>query len=384
MDGCNVSDESWRLRFANCEAWLCLLLHNALVTVAPVQLVFHHDGQEMQVFLFDSTTFKQVGKDGKELRAHTCYNLTKGKIEEVIVTDKHTAEGTSMFKVIPKCLYIADAGYGKGSKYYDIVSRGGNALFRFTPNLTKLCNDDNGKDAIDMVKKLKSRKNKRKKIIEFNCFIHVGNGKYTPVRVIASRLPDDKLLLARERKIRTSKKKQTQIKQSTLVYSGWVILMTNLGTEHSAESLLHLYRSRWQIELLFKRIKQFFGVKRLKKATLKHSKVLVLTWMLIWALVERETIATEIMLIEKAVDMELYSLWSLSDLHFRKFETMINSLWAFSLDIKGHIGEIYRRLRNHKSSRINQYALYRLETLKFGSDVSTVDSIVSDGLELAG
>ena len=102
-----------------------------------------------------------------------------------------------MFKVIPKSLYIADAGYGKGSKYHDIVSRKGNVLFRFTPNLTKLCRDNKGQDTIDMEKELSAKKSIKKKLVDFTCFIHIGKGKYAPVRIIASRLPEDKLLLAR-------------------------------------------------------------------------------------------------------------------------------------------------------------------------------------------
>lgn len=323
----------------------------------PTQICFCYSGQQMQVYLLDASTVKQVGKEGKELRLHTCYNLTKGAIEEVVLTDNHTAEGTDLFKIVPYSLYIADAGYGKGKQYQHIVSQNANALFRFTPNLVKLCGNVEGKGKINMVKRLKTKKN----LVDFKCFVHVGKGKYAPVRVIASRLPEDKALLAKERKLRESKKKQTQIKEETLIYCQWVILMTNLDKSHGAKELLHIYRSRWQIELLFKRIKQFFGIERLKKANLEHSKLLVLTWLLIWSLVERETIAAEIRLIEDGEDMELYSVWLMSDLYFRQFETMLNSLWAHCLNQNVALGIIYKRLRNHKSGRVNQYAMYRFD-----------------------
>lgn len=364
MFKCNISDEAWRQRFKKSELWLCFLLEVLLMKLVPIQLYFHFNEQQMQVYLLDASTVKQVGKEGKELRLHTCYNLTKGAIEEVIISDNHTAEGVHLFEIIPYSLYIADAGYGKGKNYQHIVSNKGNALFRFTPNLVKLCGNNEGRGKINMVKRL----NTKKKIVEFECFVHVGKGKYAPVRIIASRLPDDMALLAKERKMRESKKKQTQIKDETLVYCQWVILMTNLDYSHSAESLLHIYRSRWQIELLFKRIKQFFSIRRLKKSSLSQSKVLVLTWLLIWALVESETIAAEIRLIEDGVDMERYSIWLMANLLYRRFETMLNSLWAFYLDLDTDLNIIYKRLRNHKSSRSNQYAIYR-----FGSSSSEIE-----------
>jgi len=34
--------------------------------------------------------------------------------------------------------------------------------------------------------------------------------------------------------------------------------MTSLDERYNAKDILELYRARWQIELLFKRIKQFF------------------------------------------------------------------------------------------------------------------------------
>ena len=185
-----------------------------------------------------------------------------------------------------------------------------------------------------------------------------------PVRIIASRLPDDKALLARERKIRSSQQRQSQIKQATLVYCQWVVLMTNVDT-HSAPSLLELYRNRWQVELLFKRIKQFFCVKRLKKASLEHSKLLVTLWMLIWCAVEREALESEIRLFKNGEDISRYSPWVMTMLSFKQFETLINSVWAFSYIQQLHLSLIYRMLRNHKSFRLNQYAA--LHSLFFAS-----------------
>jgi hypothetical protein len=309
----------------------------------------------MDVCVIDASTIKQEGKNGKELRVHMCYNLTQGRMEEVIVTDNHTAESAKTFTIKRDVLYMGDAGYGKGVNMGIILSQGGNALFRFTPNQTKLANDSKGKDIIDMAKLLKKAKPKTK-TLTFHCFVHTAKGKYVPVRVIAGRLPADKALLAKERKLKESRRRQSQIRDATLVYCQWVTLMTNLDDSHSSEKLLELYRSRWQIELLFKRIKQFLGVQRIKKATLKHSKILILLWILIWSIVEKETSAAEIQLLNQDEDVSLYSLWIMTSFAFNRLKTWINSLWVFVYDSNAHLLLLYQKLRNHKSQRLNQYA----------------------------
>ena len=356
MNAVAVSDEAWRQRFLKCSAWILFLLQNSLNTVAPTSLMFCNKGREMQVYVVDATMFKQVGSCGKELRVHMCYNLTRGVMEEVMVTDNRDAESASKFSVQPGSLYMADAGYGKGVNAEYISSQNGYVLFRITPHLVRLSTDAEGKNVIDMTKMLKTKK----KRITFDCYIHTKKGHYLPIRIIASRLPEDKALLAKERKMRISNRKQRKLKPATLEYCQWVILMTNIGEEHSPASLLDLYRCRWQIELLFKRIKQFFSIKRLKKASLEHSKLLVLLWLLIWSAVERKSIAAEIRLIESGKELNLYSPWVMSALVFKQLLTIVNAFWALSFDPAFHATDVFIFTRNHKSKRFNQYAFARL------------------------
>ena len=358
-DSVNVSDEAWRQRFLKCIAWIYYLLQISLDSIAPTALWFSHDGSNMQVYLIDATVFKQEGPNGKELSVHLCYNLTKGAMEEVMVSDRRTAESVKHFTVIPGSLYICDAGYGTGTNIEYIVENKGYALFRITPNTVRLSSDCHGKVVIDMAQKLKTRK----KQVVIDCFVHTAKGRYLPVRVIASRLPEDKALLAKERKIREAKKKQRKLKASTLVFCQWVILMTTADATHSTDSLLYLYRSRWQIELLFKRIKQFFDVKRLKKASFAHSELIVLLLLLTWSAVEKRALEVEIFLLQKNHDLQGYSPWVMSTLFFHQFETLLNLSWAADFSRLPCISMVYKLLRNHKSQRPNQYFIFHLQPL---------------------
>ena len=151
------------------------------------------------------------------------------------------------------------------------------------------------------------------------------------------------------------------MRPETLVYAEWVIIMTSLDESYTAEKILSIYRSRWQVELLFKRIKQHFKVTKIRASSLKYGQALVLLWLIIWALVERQVYLAEIHLIEKGMDMRRFSPWAYSSYFFNRLKTMIESLWATILDPIADIDVIAAKLQNHKQhNRLNQYFEYHL------------------------
>jgi hypothetical protein len=301
-----------------------------------------------QVNIVDGSCVKQEGKNGKLIRIHTNYSLSFGCIEEVTVTDQHTAESFEPFCIKPGSIYMADAGFGKGKNLDYIVSRQADAILRATPNQLSLAKDLRGKEKIDMAAELASHKD----IVELDCYIHVANGKYRPVRVIASRLPEDKIAEAIERKKRYARKHQNVVRDATLIYAQWVVLITSLDKSYSALDIFKLYRLRWQIELLFKRIKQMFKITRIKAATIQHSKALVLIWFISWVLTERNAVSAEAVLVHNNADMSLYSQWTLCGYFFHSVKALVYSLIQFCLDCE--LLCVYKRLQHHKSSRIFQ------------------------------
>lgn len=352
----DISDQAWQKKIVQSGPWLSYLLNATMPNISPESMKPFHN---RTVKLLDGSIVKQAGtkdqKGGESLRIHMSFNLNLGCMDEVLVTDKHTAENVMAFNITSGDIYIADAGFGTGVNLAHIIAHNADALFRATPNHLSLSVDRKGKEKIDMTEKLNTEAN----LIDFTCYVHTSGNKYEPVRIIASRLPEDKALLAKERKIRSAKKRQTNnIREGTLVYAEWVILMTTLGSEYSAEELLELYRSRWQIELLFKRIKQSFNTSKLPVASLKHSRVLVLLWLILWAMTEQNALAAEAFLLNKEADLTRYSPWAMHSFMFIQIKMSINCLCALLFDLVEHIESIFSRLQNHRSSRPNQYAYF--------------------------
>ena len=336
-----------------CEAWLGVILNETLPKpkqIEPDKAILN----KRPVNLVDSSCIKQVGSKGTIIRTHMCYSLTRRRMEEIAVTDHRTADSFQMFNIKPGEIYIADAGYGKGKYLEHIASFGADAILRVTPNQLSIAKDPEGKEKIDMAKELEAL-DVNKNSIDFRCFAHTEKGKYIPVRIIASRLPEDKIAKSIKRKKRRAQKSKSKIRPETLIYAQWVFLITSLDEEsYSTEDVLKLYRLRWQVELLFKRIKQFFKITRIKAATVQHSKVLVLSWLIAWTLTERQTVAAELFLLNNNADMNRYSLWSMSGFFFHGLKSLIASLLSLCENID--IAAVFKRLRNHNSERYNQFA----------------------------
>jgi len=357
MGVASMSDQAWQKRVVACEPWLSCIAKETIPKFTNRQNKMFLG---RSVRLLDGSNIQQAGKNGKRgggtIRVHMCYDITEGRMGDMLVTDKHTPESVAIFFIETGVIYIADAGYGKGKNIAHIISRQADAIFRVTPNHLNLAKDGRGKSKIDMAKKLDIKAD----FLDFSCYVHTENRHYVPVRIVASRLPEEKALLAKERKIRSAKRRQTKkIRTATLVYAGWVILMTTLDDAYSAQDLLALYRARWQIELLFKRIKQSFDVSVLPAASLKHSKAMVLLWLILWSLTEQNALAMEICLLEKEADMTHYSPWAVQCFLFNQLKAIVNCLWAMCFDLETHALEAFQRLRNHRSSRSNQYAVFR-------------------------
>ena len=359
----DMTDQAWQKKVVKCEPWLSHLLTEAMPKMSTKSKKAF---KGKSVKLLDGSIIRQAGKLGKKggesLRVHMCYNLTEGCMDCISVTNISTAESVTVFDIEPNTIYIADTVYGKGKALAHIRTSQADALFRATPNHLSLSDDEKGKIKINMTEILDTNVD----TVDFSCYVHTENKKRIPVRVIASKLPEDKALLAKERKIRNARKEQTKnIRDETFVYAGWVILITTLPDEYSAEELLKMYRARWQIELLFKRIKQSFNVSVLPAASLTHSKAMVLLWLILWSLAEQESLGIEIFLLDSGTDMSLYSPWATQCFLFQHLMVIINCVWALSFISHSHNINALSRLLNHRSSRDNQYAIFRL--LKFDS-----------------
>jgi len=350
----DMSDTAWRKALMRSVDFLKYVL--AYLLAKMTRPVTHKDEQSRNVHLIDSSSISQDGSAGNSIKIHTSYNLTEAHMDGVKITDHHTAEHFSHYNIEKNGIYIADSGYGKANLYQYIVSRKADCVLRFTPNHLRLVDADGVR--IDIMTLLKTKQ----PVLEFCCFIKQEKSLY-PVRIIASRLPEDKIEDAIRRKKRKASRNQTKkMKPETLEYAKWVIIATSLSAEYSKEEILHIYRSRWQVELLFKRIKQNLKIHTIRKGSEKYAAALVHLWLIIWAIVERQVLLFEAILAEKEISQKRYRIWDLCVLSFQRIYSIIMSGWASSLDVDCFKSSI-KHLLTKSGKRVYQFAAYRLDVL---------------------
>jgi hypothetical protein len=120
-------------------------------------------------------------------------------------------------------------------------------------------------------------------------------GSRIGLRWIALRLSDEPRQAAERRKKRNACRKQQQVQPDTLYLAGWVLLVTTLPAQQwSDQQVLCLYRARWHIELVFKRIKQLLKQQRLRCTTATTAQASLTALLVGWALLEEESTAVRL------------------------------------------------------------------------------------------
>lgn len=275
----NISDSAWRKRLKAANAWLL----GALLAGPQLAAQPSTGSTRGRIILVDATRLKQVGGTGDDWRVHSAYDLRASRLLQIVVTDQHTAESLQHFQLQCYDLLIADRGYGYRKNIAYAYQQHAYVILRFAASTCPL--RDRYFQPLDMVKWLKQVK---RGVHSRNAWCIHQDKKYH-VRVIASALPPEKAAEARKRKEQEAKKKGKQLQPDTLFLAGWMLLLTNLPKRPwSYKRVTQIYRARWQIELLFKRMKQMMNMHVIRSKTPKGCESSLLAWLVIWALQERE------------------------------------------------------------------------------------------------
>ena len=272
----DISDSAWRKRLKRANPWLEWLVSQLLaaaVTSAPQRCPLRR-----RVLLVDATRLRQQGGSGDDWRVHLAYDLTAARMAQLRVCDKRSAEKLSHFSFQAGDILVADNGYGYRSQLAEAQQQQADVLLRIALATFPFEHDDGR--TFDAANWLLSHHGA---LVEWTGWCRSGKQRYR-VRLIGSKLPADKAALLRKRKTRKAAKNGHRASSQSLQLAAWLVLVTTLETSWSASELLQLYRARWQIELVFKRLKQLLRVTDLRcreRAALEATvRLLVVAWAL--------------------------------------------------------------------------------------------------------
>lgn len=341
-----ISDTAWRKRFSKSAPFLREILHSLLSAFLPAADLSAFDGVK-NVLLADASVIRQSGNQHNQQRIHLCYSLNENRMKQVKVSDQHTAESLTHFSMKKGDLVMADAGYGTTQNFIYAQEQGADVILRITPK--NFCLYDAQGEKISLITLLKEAEEKHMEWMDVFGFCRY-KGKTVPVRVIAHRLPDGQAVKARKRKISKSSKNQRQIQTETLLSAGWTMVITSLGPEYCGEEIMHLYGSRWQVELLFKRFKQNFSIHTLKAGSSAYAETETLLWLIIWTITERQSFQAECFLAQKRESS--YSVYEECKISFIQITDILRLSWSLFVDLTDK--KYTRYLSKKQRWRINQ------------------------------
>jgi hypothetical protein len=209
-----------------------------------------------QVCVVDASEDVICGRRKGYFRLHYCLDLFTLGVRELKITDIKTGETLSNFTEVGKeDIVVGDRIYGSIPGMSYLEEQGSGFVLRLRAKAFTVYNGQGRK--IGLLGRLKGLK-----AGESRSFVvwYLYQGEYVPLRICAMRKDHDseRAGLKRLKKENQHKRHGIEVSELQSAYNRYIIVATSLSETVSAAQVLELYRMRWQIELVFKRLKSLF------------------------------------------------------------------------------------------------------------------------------
>jgi hypothetical protein len=251
----SITDQSVAERLQAWGPWVNALLRQML----PMSAVSARP-EGLRFVVIDASSVQAPGAKGIDHRLHLAMDLVSLQFIEVLISDVHTGETLKHFPLGPGDVALTDRGYAQAQGMSEAVKRGASLIVRLNPFSVVLF------DAIGEPLRLSDalKRQRTETIRTLEVVIESADGQ-DKVRgwVQAYRLNAEQAGRARQQ-CRKRHKTGTP-KAETLYLAGWVLVFTTLAPAVlSAQTIMALYRLRWQVELAIKRWKSVLDVDALR------------------------------------------------------------------------------------------------------------------------
>jgi Transposase DDE domain len=246
----DISDVALLKRLRNSEEWLRLLCMELLRENTPYR---RERGINRTIRIVDGTIVREPGKTGSQWRILYSIRLPSlvcDFFEVTAATGEGSGESLNRLPVGPHELILADAGYCSLAGIEYVWQHGADVLVRVNPQ-SFVSYSASGR-RISLLSRLHTL-SKAGQFGEWRVVLH-GQRSAFAGRLCAIRKSDRAIQQAHRRLQRRASKKQMITRPGTLELAKYVIVFTTRSSGSTTE-ILESYRLRWQIELVFKRLK---------------------------------------------------------------------------------------------------------------------------------
>jgi hypothetical protein len=265
----DISDVALLGRLRKAKDWL----HSLCVALFEEQGITFGTGNDFTARLFDATNVREPGKTGSLWRIHYSLqipSLTCDFFKLTATKGKGTGESFFQYSIKKNDYIIADRGYSTASGIHHVVSKGAYVMVRVNTQALPILNLKYRH--FPLLKKVKTVK-RAGTIRSWRVLIPSRKDEYAEGRICIIRKSNEAIKLAQSKISKEAKKKKRSVKPETLEYAKYVIVFTNFPEDTFSDyDVLDWYRSRWQVELVFKRFKSIAQIGHLPKHSDDSSK----------------------------------------------------------------------------------------------------------------
>jgi hypothetical protein len=281
---CEISDVGLLHRLRASSEWLRWMALELLKTIQKAPLL-PEEMKRYRIRIVDGTSISEPGSTGTDWRIHYCIQLNALKCDTFVITTPKIGEAFLRYSVKEDDILLGDRGYCKRKGIMHVINNRGKVLVRFHSRALPLYNR-NGK-ACPILEYLRTLKDCE--IGDWDVWFKDPEGEnLVKGRICALRRSKEAIERAKRLAQKEATRRGNKIKDETLEYAEYVTVFTTVNRhEFKAGDILSLYRGRWQIELIFKRLKGIIGLGHLPK----HEDDSCIAWlygkMIVALLVER-------------------------------------------------------------------------------------------------
>ena len=256
-----ITDTAIHKRLRACGPWLKALLQ-AMLPSAGTAL------RSCRLLVVDGSSLQGPGSEGTDYRVHLALDLVNLTLHEMQASGAGGAESLARYAWRAGDIALADRGYNQPRVVLELEGRQVRVIVRLVPTAMPLYLREEGgerfdpeSDRLNLAEHLKGEAgDTATAAVWLRGGAASGQGW-----VHAARLPPEAAEAARRRCRQTAKRKGWTPGQEALYLAGWVMVFTTVPPDElDGPAVLAVYRCRWQVELVFKRLKGLLGLDELR------------------------------------------------------------------------------------------------------------------------
>jgi Transposase DDE domain len=219
-------------------------------------------GVQRRLRAVDATTVSEPGSTGTDWRIHYSVNLGDLQCDFFELTDVKGGETLRRVPIKPHDIMMGDRIYATPPGVAHVLDAHGDLVVRVNRQSLPLFDEDG--NSLNVLKTVRGLKPGQPR--EWRTSVQHPEGGWLRGRLIAVRRSIAATRMERRRLMRRASRRQYKVSKESLEAAQYFMVWTSLPDSFTGPVVLDFYRIRWQIELVFKRMKSIMGLGHLPKA----------------------------------------------------------------------------------------------------------------------